>query len=407
MSPRRGLLLLGVTLVLAGGLYLGLRWAGLRANAPLPDLQFSAFVQAEPWFPVTGESATLTALVENEGEGAFEGSFRVAGYARDPRKGDGGEPVATGYFEGRIESGERANVTFPFEAPAQPAQLELYFAIDPDGELRELSRENNVVMSPIRVVSPPETYPDLAVEEIRFEPPAPRQNQDLVIVAVVENRGEAATPGAPVVDLYVNDPIGPKPRLPGSYRLRAPVLGAGESAEVSARVRFEEPQLVGVYAQVNTDLDISESNRTNNISGPAIVAVGSAEQHGAPDLVVDAAELEPPTPVVGSTSHLRVRIANRGGADTTSPFSVNVTFDPKGGRGPGFPSRDENEPSWSRDLRFLAAGQSFELPPVPIPFTRIGTWIIEVEVDPYDEVPEADGEGNNVHRSEVRVGAPR
>jgi len=407
MSSTRALVGLAVTLALGVGIYLALRGVGERLTAPLPDLKFVTFVKARPMFPVIGQEAELEARIGNQGEGEFQGELQVVAYSADPREGGNPEPLTSGRFEGRIAAGETTIVTLPFKAVPTLGPLTLYFAIDPEGDHREADRENNVVMSNIHVVQPPEPIADLEFSEIRFDPPTPVAGQDFAIVAVIANRGDAATGSPVVVDLYVNDPIGPQPRLPGTHRLTAPPLGPGETAEVLARTRFDQAQMIGVFAQVNTDGAIPESDLTNNVDGPAIVAVGTAQQSGKPDLVVESIQLDPPTPVAGSSGVLRIRVANRGAADTPSEFSVNVEYGLRGGLGPGFPPDDPDEPDWFRDLRFLAAGQSYDLPPIGVGFPRDGEWTVRAEIDPYQEVDEGDQEGNNVEEMAARVSEKR
>jgi hypothetical protein len=395
MSSPRILVLTVLALALAVGLYVGLRALGRGVTGPRPDLKFAAFPTARP-APQPGQKSDIEIFVTNLGPGPVNEAVEVVVFRDDPRTNSGQEPVAAGRLEKPLTAGEHAPVTLPFTAPDETGALQLYFTIDPDRRLSEVSHENNVLLAEIRVVPPPEPMPDLAVTEIRFEPPAPRANQDILIVTRVANEGDAPTRTPVALDLYINDPIGPQPRLPGTRRLTAPPLRPGQDQELSARVRFDAALLVGVFAQIDTDEEVRERNEINNVMGPQIVAVGTAEQHGDPDLVVESIELlDSPDDVYGSTGRVRVRVANVGRADTSSSFSVNVDFSPSGGWGPGYPPDDPEEPDWSRDLRFLAAGQTFSLPVIPVPFVQSGAWRIVAVIDPYDEVEEGGHEGNN------------
>jgi hypothetical protein len=255
---------------------------------------------------------------------------------------------------------------------------------------------------------PPQPTPDLIVTGIRFDPPAPRSNQDILVVVAVKNEGDAPTPSAALVDLYINDPLGPMEGLPGSRRLTVPPLEPDETVELSARVRFDKAQLVGVYARVDTDERIHERSDANNLLGPSIVAVGTADQRGDPDLVVESIEfIDHGEHRFGNKALVRVRVANRGNADTSSSFTVNLSYRPDAGWGPGYPTAYDEEPMWSRDLRFLAVGQSYALPLIEIPFVRPGGWTAVAVVDPYDEVIEGGQEDNNLKEIRWTVSSQR
>jgi hypothetical protein len=402
MSGTRTLVLLVLTVAVAATIYLGLRRIGIETGGPRPDLRFATYAKPDPPLPGPSSAVDLKIDVTNDGSASLDETVEVVAFDADPREGGQPQRVAVGQLDPPLAPKESRTVSLPFVAPDEARDVKLFFAIDPDGAVTEVTRENNVIPTTVRVIPPRPPTPDLVIRKIRFEPAAPRVDQDLLIVAVVANEGDGATSDAVIVDLYVNDRVGPQPRMPGTRRLRAPPLQPDETFEVSSRMRFAGPQLLKVYAQVDTDGEIHEATEGNNVAGPEIVAVGSAQQSGDPDLIVESLELVPPTAVLGETGKLKVQ----GKADTTSSFSVNLKFGPEGPPPPGFPDLGD-EPNLSVDLRFLAAGQSYRLPDIPIPFHSGGAWRIAVEVDPYDEVKEGDGEGNNRKELELRVALPR
>lgn len=390
------------TCVVAGALYLGLREAGRTVGAPRPDLRFASFVAADPMFPAPGVAANLLFVVANEGQGDFAGGVDVVAYTADPRTGDPGEPVFSGRIEDPIRAGETRTTSIPWQVPDRVGELRWYFALDPAERLEEGTRDNNVVLSALTVAAARAPQPDLALAALRYEPAAPSAGRDFTVVATVENRGEAATEQPVVLDFYVNDPIGPQPRLPGQHRVRVPPLAPGARYESPVRLLFDKPRLVGVHAQVDTDEEIPDLDRSNNVMGPAIVAVGSAVQSGHADVVIASITLDPPSPTLGSQGVLRVRVENRGTADTANPFSVDVTFGPET-KLPGFANTAEPE-QHSLDLRFLAAGDSFDLPSIPVAFNIGGAWSFRAVADPYHELDEGvDGEKNNEASLEARV----
>jgi len=391
------------TCLVAGGLYLGLREAGRKAGAPRPDLRFASFVSADPMFPEPGAAASLLFVLANDGMGDVPGGIDVVAYASDPRTGDPGAPVFSGRIDESIPAGETRTTSLPWQAPDRPGEFQWYFVLDPKERLSEETRDNNVVLSALTIAAARPPQPDLALEELRYEPAAPSAGRDFTVVATVVNRGSAAT-GQPVtLDFYVNDPIGPQPRLPGQHRVRVPPLEPNARHEAQVRLLFDKPRLVGVHAQVDTDEEAQDLDRSNNVTGPAIVAVGSAEQSGHADLVIESIELDPPSPTLGSQAVLRVRVANRGTADTPNQFSVDVSFGPETTL-PGFANTGEPE-QHSLDLRFLAAGDSFALPGIPVSFNVGGTWSFRAVADPYHEIDEGveGGENNNEASLEARV----
>jgi hypothetical protein len=397
MSTLRILLLSMLTLGLAAALFFGIRFIGHKAVGPRPDLTFASFAAPAAGAANPGEPSEIEILLKNVGLGALEDAVEIVAFAGDPRGGETPQRVAVGRVAPPIGPGESRRATLSFSTPDEPGAFDYYFAIDPDEEIAEISRENNVLLSRIHVSLPAQPIPDLVVSDIRFDPPAPRSNQDILVVAAVRNEGDASTAAASLVDLYINDPLGPMGGLPGSRRLTLPPLAAGESTEVSARVRFDEAQLVGVYARVDTEEQIDERSDANNLFGPAIVAVGTAEQRGDPDLLVESIEfVDGKQHRLGDKALMRVRVANRGKADTTSSFTVNVSYRPSDGWGPSYPREYDEEPMWSRDLRFLAVDQSYVLPLIEVPFVRSGEWTAVAVVDPYDEVSEGVQEKNNL-----------
>lgn len=391
------------TCLMAGLLYFGLREAGRKAGAPRPDLRFASFVSADPMFPEPGATASLLFVLANEGTGDSPGGIDIVAYGSDPRTGDPGEPVFSGRIDEGILAGETRTASLPWQAPDRPGELRWYFVLDPEERLSEETRDNNVVLSVLTIAEARSPQADLALDELRYDPAAPSAGRDFSVVAAVVNRGEAATTQPVTLDFYVNDPIGPQPRLPGQHRVRVPPLESGARHEARVRLLFDKPRLVGVHAQVDTDEEVQDLDRSNNVAGPAIVAVGSAEQSGHADLVIESIELDPSSPTLGSQALLRVRVANRGTADTANPFSVDIDFGPET-KLPGFANTGEPE-HHSLDLRFLAAGDSFSLPGIPVSFNVGGVWSFRAVADPYHEIDEgADGgEDNNEASLEARV----
>ena len=225
MNVSRVLMLSALTMGLGAALFFGVRSIGQRATEPQPDLTFASFASPASRVPYPGEVSELEILVKNLGPGILEDAVDIVAFAADPRGAGKPARIAAGRFVPPLASGELRRAVLSFTAPDYPGPLDLYFAIDPDGDIAETSRENNVLLSRIHVGLPPQPTPDLVVSSIRFDPPAPRSNQDILVVAEVSNQGDASTVTTALLDLYINDPLGPmdgRKRSTPSVTSRAP-----------------------------------------------------------------------------------------------------------------------------------------------------------------------------------------
>ena len=126
-------------------------------------------------------------------------------------------------------------------------------------------------------------FPDLIVESITITPERPLKLQQAVIQVEVRNQGEV---GVPVgnnffVDLYVDPKAPPErgcPDIPGmtgdySWGVQGEWLTAGASRVLTTTWTFTDTRTYDLYAQIDTDCDVVETDEYNNITGPIGVEV--------------------------------------------------------------------------------------------------------------------------------------
>jgi hypothetical protein len=128
--------------------------------------------------------------------------------------------------------------------------------------------------------------PDLIVEDITYDPANPGVGESVDITVTVKNQGDASGPGF-YVYLYV-DPADQPPTSTTSYTSRTywglPVNPGASFKWVHTNHTFAVDGSHPVYAWVDRDNDVAESDETNNLTGPVFIPVGQV--HG-PDSYED------------------------------------------------------------------------------------------------------------------------
>ncbi len=130
---------------------------------------------------------------------------------------------------------------------------------------------------PVRGPDSPLADPDLVVESITFSPPNPRVGESTDITVTVKNQGDAAASGF-YVHLYV-DPVDEPPTdtTPDTaHPYWGLTLNPGASFTYARTGNtFAAAGIHTVYAWVDRNDDVAESNETNNLTGPVSIPVGS------------------------------------------------------------------------------------------------------------------------------------
>ena len=136
--------------------------------------------------------------------------------------------------------------------------------------------------------------PDLIIQSIVTNPasPAPGQTADVTVTA--KNQG-AASAGIFLVDFYEHS-AGP-PAGWGNFACGFDGLAPGATVECNGTVTYGSAGTYNMWAQVDLDQFVPESNESNNVFGPQSISV----QSGSPDLVETAVSNPPATVVLGSS----------------------------------------------------------------------------------------------------------
>ena len=129
--------------------------------------------------------------------------------------------------------------------------------------------------------SPEVALPDLVVTAIEVEPEIPLKGQMVTIRVTIENIGEADVTVYPDPNNFWSDLYVDPAELPvqlgqnGVYEwgCQAAWVPAGGSHVLEMQYVFTEVRTYALYAQVDTDNHVVESNDYNNVGGPIMVEV--------------------------------------------------------------------------------------------------------------------------------------
>ncbi len=115
-------------------------------------------------------------------------------------------------------------------------------------------------------------YPDLIVTEITTTLPKPIVGVTETIGVTIKNESTADMPwGTFYVDLYVNPPAPPVQLQRGTISQTAQLYVGGDWCTINFSYVFTQPGGYNLWAQVDTDNHVAESNENNNVRGPVYV----------------------------------------------------------------------------------------------------------------------------------------
>ena len=267
----------------------------------LPDLVLAGM--GADWDPLRGDVA-VSVTVRNGGAGPAPAHWvRVTDTARLLPEASVQMP--------ELAPGERATRTLRLQVPeaARGGTARLRARADPDGQLREVSRDNNT-SAEVQVGLPAVARWDLVVDDlsVSFDP----QTRRLRIAAPVRNPGNAP---APPSELVFHDRAGVLPDPLG----RADIAGLGPGTETRAGLDLTvPPEALGRSARLQAvatptgravDLATNQSPIVQ-IAFPAQPAPPVQQPDVLPDLVIHSFEADQ---LLWSTGlRLQIVVANRG-----------------------------------------------------------------------------------------------
>ena len=124
------------------------------------------------------------------------------------------------------------------------------------------------------------TCADLVVQRIIIDPPVPTVDVTATIKVVIANVGTGNVPTGInfYVDLYVRPAVAPVPFQPGDvvWAAQSWYAPAGGTYEMVTKYVFRDTNTYALYAQVDTDNTVTETNELNNVFGPVAVNVQSS-----------------------------------------------------------------------------------------------------------------------------------
>jgi len=131
-----------------------------------------------------GESATISALIKNEGFSTANNI--VVNFFK-------GDPGVDGVLLGSqtissLDAGKGSTVSVTWSNISESGERIIYVRVDPDNQIAEIREDDNDAFVTLKILS----LPDLAVStgSIIFTPPAPKEGDPVQIGVTVENKGE-------------------------------------------------------------------------------------------------------------------------------------------------------------------------------------------------------------------------
>ena len=198
----------------AGTLALGVLFLLSSAHSPaaaaaeggdhLPDLE-AVNLWADPPAPGPEAGTVLHGFVWNRSDVTVEGPIRV----RLGIDGVGAEERALP----ALHPWEAVPVDAAFP-PLEFGEYGAFLEIDPDNEIPEEIEENNGAFAPLHIAPPP-MLPDLAIIDLRVDPPDAVPGDEIVITGMIWNGSETIADGPIPAHFFVDDrPVG-EPLAPG------------------------------------------------------------------------------------------------------------------------------------------------------------------------------------------------
>lgn len=366
--------------------------------------------------PIAGDQVTITVTVRNVGNVDASNIIVTVADATD----GGVELIGDPQTIPNLAANGSAQFTVIYDTTDKAGDRRLRVTVDPDDQIFETDEADNEATKLLRVASEDETPPDLpnlvlAGGNIKFEPAAPKAGDIVTITVTVLNEGTQPADGVLVRLTDVTDgasePIGD--------RVISDTIPIDDSGVIS--ITFDTTDKVGarqIQVTVDPDNAIEEVDEEDNqvvkplTIGAAVATTDDRRQTTAAGLQSPVSSLPSAEPnlavaidgvaveALGENDSLLVitaTVANVGGEDAAG---VLVQFMDTAGAA---------ELGGLQRLPQVVAGASTATQfsfVLPGPVTAETLRTIEVTVDPYNAIPEAD-EADNVASQEVDVATLR
>jgi hypothetical protein len=219
--------------------------------------------------------------------------------------------------------------------------------------------------------------PDLIVTGIATNPVSPVAGQPVNVTVTVRNQGNGAA-GSFFVDWYSNRASPPPLHTIGQIFCTTPGLAAGATSTCNGTFTYATAGVFNMWAQVDTEDQVSETNEVNNVRGPQPITVQQPFNYS----LTNSGNI---TVIRGSSGMNTITAMLTSGA--TQPVSLGVTSGLPAGATATFSPNASCSPTCSRMLTIDTTGATptgtFLITVSGMPLGRMTTFNLVVN-EPFD-----------------------
>jgi hypothetical protein len=238
-------------------------------HAPVfePDLVVQSLT-ASDYYPVIGESISVTLIIENLGNAA-SGSFWTDLFENESVPPT--PPVAGDYYwRTSLQPGQRDTCTFSDITCTSSGTWRMYGLTDSNDEIEE-SNESNNVRGPVNVYwQAVQERPDLVVEEFCIGNEGPEVGDTVHVMVTIRNQGQE-TAYSFFSSLFYDESFPPYPPSLGDDYVYLSWLHPGETYHVSFYIGNDYAEDWDMYFLVDSYDAVYELDEDNNVLGPEYV----------------------------------------------------------------------------------------------------------------------------------------
>jgi hypothetical protein len=223
-----------------------------------PDLIVES-ITTDPVAPAPGETVDVTVTVRNQGSADATDTFFII-FIKEPAD-----------IFGCTIDGLAAGATTTCVGVAtfyEIGTFDMWAFADYDLTVTESNEDNNELVETITIVE----GPDLIVQGISTDPVFPGPGETVNVTVTVRNQAAGDATNSFWIDFYKNL-AAPPGAVVGDIDCPIDSLAAGATTTCSGTVSYFAEGTYTMWAQVDTDQDVIESNEDNNVFGPQSICV--------------------------------------------------------------------------------------------------------------------------------------
>jgi len=285
--------------------------SGLTMTADLfvygyPDLTITN-ITSTPNPSAPGQEVQVTVEFANQGN-ADADTFFITLYKNrntEPGSEDQGDYLAQ--ISG-LATGTASSYTFTYTYDTAGTK-KIWAQIDRVNLIDESNEDNNI-SDPYNHVVTEQALPDLTITNITSTPNPSAPGQEVQVTVEFANQGNADA-SAFYLDLYANQDTAPVSRQWGDKFTEISGLAAGATSSYTFTYTYNTSGTKKIWAQIDTEGQVNESNESNNIYGPYSHQVVSA----LPDLTITNITSSPNPSALYQDIQVTVEFKNQGNAD--------------------------------------------------------------------------------------------